>query len=203
MGSVRSQRSTRCPACALPAPVCLCAELPRVPSRATIVVWMHRAEAGKSSNTGRPAARIVEGARVVVHGAIETRASEDDEVTALAPGAQVLFPEIGAPVLSASSPPTTLIVPDGTWSQARRLTQRAILAGARLVALPPAPSRYGLRRRPREGALSTYEAIAHALAVLEGDGAVARMMPVFDAFVTRTLAVRGRRGESRPRPPPA
>jgi DTW domain-containing protein YfiP len=159
---------------------------------------MHRAEAGKSSNTGRLAVRVVEGARLVVRGALATRADEDTEVKALAAGAQVLFPESGAPVVSADDPPTTLLVPDGTWSQARRLAQRAIFAGARMVALPTASSRYGLRRRPREGALSTYEAVAHALALLEGEHVLAAMMPAFDAFVARTLAVRGRRGESRP-----
>ncbi len=89
----------------------------------------------------------------------------------------------------------TLLVPDGTWSQARRIAQREPDArGAELVRLPPGPpTRYGLRRNPREGTVSTFEAVARALGVLEGaEGAelAARLLETFDRFVDRALRVR-------------
>ena len=63
-----------------------------------------------------------------------------------------------------------LVVPDGTWTQAGRIARRDPAAiGAEHVKLPDrGPSRYALRSTDRPGAVSTIEAIAHALAILEG-----------------------------------
>jgi DTW domain-containing protein YfiP len=183
----------RCEGCALPPAECLCAAIPRLAVATRVVIWMHRQEALKSSNTGRLAARMLEGARVSVFG------RRDD-----APSwrrALVLFPLANAPLLTpelarqhAGGEAPTLVVPDGTWSQARHLMQRVAAEPDAVVArLPEEASRYPLRRRAREGAGSTFEAIAGALAILEGRHIHAQMMPIFDAFVARTQKVRGRR----------
>ena len=60
-----------------------------------------------------------------------------------------------------------LVVPDGTWRQARRLLRRELLPlGVPCVNLPEGlPSLYSLRRRG-EGNLCTLEATAAALACL-------------------------------------
>jgi DTW domain-containing protein YfiP len=85
-----------------------------------------------------------------------------------------------------------LLVPDGNWNQARRAFRRDPDArGAEPVILPPgAPSRYGLRRRPHDAAMSTLEAVARALGVLEGEVIERRMMEAFDLFVERASRVR-------------
>jgi DTW domain-containing protein YfiP len=87
-----------------------------------------------------------------------------------------------------------LLVPDGNWNQARRIVRRDPDArDAEPVALPPgAPSRYGLRRAPREGAVSTLEAVARALGVLEGEEAERALTVLLDAFVERTQLAAGR-----------
>jgi DTW domain-containing protein YfiP len=51
----------------LPVALCLCAEL-RASPRTRVVVMMHRREAATSSNTGRIAARVLEGARAYMRG---------------------------------------------------------------------------------------------------------------------------------------
>jgi DTW domain-containing protein YfiP len=112
----------------------------------------------------------------------------------------VLFPQVGARLLGAADAagePIVLLVPDGTWSQARRLLRRDDdLGGAEPVTLPPAaPSRYRLRRHVREGGLCTLEAIAQALAVLEGPEVEERLMGVLDRFVA--LALQARKGAVR------
>lgn len=63
-----------------------------------------------------------------------------------------------------------VIVLDGTWSQAKALWWRNawMLKCRRLILNPNSPSRYGnLRKEPRRDALSTIEAAALLLAILE------------------------------------
>jgi DTW domain-containing protein YfiP len=189
--AIRGRRAARCAGCWLPTALCLCAELPRVTVRTRVVVVMHRREAITSTNTGRLAARMLEGARVRVRGV-------DDAPAPLPEGRRlVLFPQAGARLLGAADAagePAVLLVPDGTWAQARRLIRRDDdFHGAEPVTLPPsAPSRYLLRRHVREGGLCTLEAIAQALAVLEGPGVEEHLMEALDQFVARAL--RARRG---------
>ena len=188
---MRSRRTPRCPGCWLPVGMCLCAELPRLVVRTRVVVMMHRREAATSSNTGRIAARLLEGASVRVRGG-----DRDLPTEPLPPGRRlVLFPAAEARLLTpedAAGDGVVLLVPDGTWSQARRLLRRdAIFQGAEVVTLPPAgPSRYGLRRHAREGSVCTLEAIGRALGVLEGGPIEAQLAAVLDRFVERSQRAR-------------
>jgi DTW domain-containing protein YfiP len=109
----------------------------------------------------------------------------------------LLFPHADARVLSVADgrgEPVVLLVPDGTWSQAQRMRLRDPDArGAEPVALPPGPpSRYDLRRSPRDGAVSTLEAVARALGVLEGVAVERALLALLDAFVERTHRAAGR-----------
>jgi DTW domain-containing protein YfiP len=155
-----------------------------------VVVVMHRREAITSTNTGRLAARVLEGARVRVRGAVDA-----EHEPPLPPGRRLaLFPREGARVLGPEDAEDGLVlfVPDGTWGQARRLVTRdADVRLAEAVALPPvAPTRYALRRNRREGTVSTLEAIAAALGVLEGPEVEAALADVLDLFVARSLRAR-------------
>ena len=152
-----------------------------------MVVVMHHVEVFRGSNTGRLAVRLLEGAELRVRGG--------RSVGPVAPEPAgrrlLLFPAQGARVLSADDAagpePVVLVVPDGSWQQARRVGKREALAhGAEPVALPPGPpSRYTLRVIRRPDAVCTFEAIARALAVLEGPSIEARMLPVLDEFLRR------------------
>ncbi len=189
-GGVRTRRIHRCSGCWLHVPSCVCAELPRLALATRVVLVMHHVELRRSSNTGRLAARVL-GAEVRVRGLPGAAPTEAPEGRRL-----VLFPAEKSRILTredAALGPVTLVVPDGTWKQASHAASRdEAAAGAEVVTLPPgAPSRYRLRRRPNDGALCTYEAIARALAILEGPEIEVRMMRALDLFVERTLALRG------------
>jgi DTW domain-containing protein YfiP len=163
--------------------------------RTRVVLIAHRREASTSSNTGRLAARMLEGAEMRV--LPRTQAPEPD--APLPEGRRLLlFPRGDARVLApedAAGERVVLLVPDGTWSQARRMIHRApVLAGAEFVTIPPAaPSRYRLRTPTRDGALCTLEAIAYALGILEGVTVETALLAALDDFVARSLAARAGR----------
>jgi DTW domain-containing protein YfiP len=82
-----------------------------------------------------------------------------------------------------------LVVLDGNWAQAKALWWRNawLTRLRRLVVVPDGPSLYGhLRREARPDALSTLEAVALALSVLERDATVReRLLAPFRELIRR------------------
>jgi DTW domain-containing protein YfiP len=75
-------------------------------------------------------------------------------------------------ILRAPPPgPVTLVVVDGTWSQAKSVVRdNAVLrALPRYAFAAPEPSQYRIRREPHEEYVSTIEALMYVLGALEGD----------------------------------
>lgn len=186
---LRGWRLVRCGGCGLTEALCVCASLPRLAVRTRVVVVMHHVEALRSTNTGRLAARMLAGASVRLRGVPEAPAEDAP------PGRRVvLFPSEGARSLRASdaADDLVLVVPDGTWAQARRIHRRDPAAqGAEAVTLPTrGESAYGLRRGARDGGLCTLEAVAAALGVLEGAAVEEAMREAFARWQERALRVR-------------
>lgn len=177
--------------------LCICALLPRIETRTRLVLVIHRYEDRKPTNTGRLAAECLTNSQVVVRGHA-TRASAPLSFSAETQPV-LLFPhEDAIPIGSLGKPsrPVTLIVPDGTWRQASKVRGRVPgLRDVPCVRLPVAePSRYRLRVDVHPQGLATIEAIARALAVLEGPSGerVQRALDhVLRAMVERTLWARG------------
>ena len=85
---------------------------------------------------------------------------------------------------------------DLSWRQASKMRKRVPgLAAVPCVTLPDAgPTDYRLRSEPHAGGLATFEAIARALCILEGDAGPAieaTMLALFRVMVERTLWLRG------------
>ncbi len=98
--------------------------------------------------------------------------------------AALLYPGPGAIDVERSPPPTdiTLVVVDGTWSQAKKLValNPALAALPRYAFRPPRPSEYRIRKEPHADYVSTLEALIHVLGVLEGDRD--RFLPMLRPF---------------------
>lgn len=187
-GGARGFRQPRCQGCGLTPALCLCAAWPALPAPFAISIVMPPQEARAASNSARLAKLWLTGSSCHVRGegaagsGLEARRDAGlrgpDELLRR-PHSALLFPGGNAPV---TAPPEVrhLIVPDGTWSQARRL-ERRWFAGAALPRVELAghfPSAYGLRRRadPQlRSQLCTFEAIAIAIAQL-ADPALARIL---------------------------
>ncbi len=152
------------------------------------LVLRHVSEAPKLSNTARWAALALPGAEIVDYG----RPGEALEDAFLAgPGAVALFPS-PHPAPAPVQPPRLVVVPDGTWGQARRMMQRvpALRALPRLSLCGP-PAGLRCRRPHREDGMSTLEAIAGALAALGHGDASARLLGLHAAGVERVLRLKG------------
>jgi DTW domain-containing protein len=189
----------RCPRCRLHTDLCACDVLGPFEVATELVVVAHRYEVRKTTSTGRLAVLCLAGARLCLRG---RHGASDDPVTwAAGRTPLLLFPSPSAVPLDAwkraqppDAPPVTLIVPDGTWRQAKRVRHRV----PGLAALTPvklsAPAACDLRlRRPRQPEqLATLEAIAHAFGILEGPAAQAHLMHAYRTVVERSLWSNGR-----------
>lgn len=177
----------RCPRCRFPAPGCLCPAVPRVRTRVEVLFLRHASERDRLTNTGHWAALALEGSSVLEQG---LPGSPLDASAVLAPGTWALFPSPHAPE-AGSAPPRRLVVPDGTWPQARRMMQRVPeLRALPRLALPPAGPALRLRR-PLAGGMSTLEALAAALRTLGEPEAAARLDALLAAGVELATRLRG------------
>lgn len=184
---------SRCERCHRPEGHCLCGLIPQLDSRTRVLILQHPSEVNHALNTARLAALGLNNAQLVVGEVFEDLAQLLE-----VPGyqARLLFPGEGAITLSeqgAESRPILLVVPDGTWRKARKLLHlNPLLAELPRVTLQNAPtSRYRLRKAPGPDALSTLEAIAHALQTLEPDRAFEALLRPFDALVEGQIAAMG------------
>lgn len=188
--------------------LCICGLLPHLATRTRLLLVLHQLEARKTTNTGRIAALCLAGSRVVVRGRDHGAVSPGSLPTAAgdlplwAPDTQpvLLFPHASArsiEVWRESPTPVTLIVPDGTWSQAIRARKRIPgLTDVPCAVLPAASSKdaagHRLRHDRRPGRVSTLAAIAIAMGVLEGAGVQQTLERVLAIMVERTLWTNGR-----------
>jgi DTW domain-containing protein YfiP len=181
-----------CPRCQKPLALCVCATLTEHRGKVQVLVLRHPQEKDRALGTARMIELQVAGAKVVtglswrnLAAALKTPA-EPKDWGVLYQGAKAARPGKDAPPLVAvdkKGAPLAdqkaglagikgIIVLDGTWSQAKTLWWRNawLLKCRRLVLAPERPSAYGkLRREPRRDSLSTLEAAALAVSVLERD----------------------------------
>lgn len=165
--------------------LCLCPDVPTVETRTRVVIVRHVSELNKSSNSGRAAALALRNSEVHDHGGPRGRVPED---ALQQPGTWLLFPEGPARAAPPDPPPRRLVVLDGTWAQARHMRQRLpALRGLPILHLPEAPAAaLRLREVPSPGHLSTIEAIAAALRLLEGEAPAAALEALFAQLVDRS-----------------
>jgi DTW domain-containing protein YfiP len=164
----------------------VCADIPRIETRTQIVIVRHVGEKFRSSNSGRAAALALVGSQLLDHG----HGAPLDPALLRAPGTWLVFPEGEPRRTPPSPPPERLIFLDATWQQARRMRQRVPgLRGLPILhlAIDEVPAAR-LRESPGAGRVSTIEAIAHALRLLEGDAPADQLERLFALLVARARA---------------
>jgi DTW domain-containing protein YfiP len=155
--------------------VCYCAALPTLETTTRIVILQHPRERDMPIGTARmaslclPQAQLHVGVRWDGHPALAAALGDPARPPIL------LYPGPGAKDILAEPPtgPVTLVVVDGTWSQAKTVVRDnpVLQALPRYAFATPEPSHYKIRKEPRAEYCSTIEALMHVLGALEGQPA--------------------------------
>jgi DTW domain-containing protein YfiP len=188
----RGSAPNRCPRCRVNHTLCFCDAFDpfRISGKVSLVV--HVRELKLTTNTAQFVREMLpEDSYFDVRGHVE--GPLDMGAVVARPGTPLfLYPHEGATTLTADfakslTAPYHLIVPDGSWQQARKVYDREpALQNVQCVSLPEGlVGEYRLRQARFPHWVSTYEAVAHALGVLEGEETKERLMALFRVFVQR------------------
>jgi DTW domain-containing protein YfiP len=175
-----------CMRCRRPTRACYCAHVPRIETKTRVVVVQHPRERDVPIGTARMATLCLPNSELHVTTSVGESRELARSLADPSRPAILLSPGEDARDIVNDPPktPVTLVVVDGTWSQAAKIIKRdpALRALPRYAFTPAAPSEYRIRREPEETFVSTIEALALALAALEGKSFDALFAP-FRAMV--------------------
>jgi len=191
--------NSHCPRCYQRLEICICPILPTITTRTEFLILRHIYEAERPSNTGRLVALAMPNARIIpCGGGTRIGLSPIDDEFLRVPGTWLLWPDGTGTQreMSGLTPPDRVLVIDATWQQARRLysSMPVLRALPRLVLPEPIRSRDRLREQHRSDGMSTIEAVAAAVAKLEGAEAAKPLESLYDEVVRRTISLRWGQG---------
>lgn len=189
----------KCKKCRMYEDMCLCSEiaklaLPVLKTKITLI--MHIKEWLKQTNTGKIVEFLYPNHDLILKGDIG-----DQELASFQPDTSyenlILSPAGGSQLtneyLSAFSRPVNLIVPDGTWSQARKIIRR----NSNLLKLPKVrlktvtKSGLYIRKHPEMLNVSTIEAVSEALSILENEAVKENFLNLFKTMMHNLYRRRG------------
>ncbi|MFC1762113.1 DTW domain-containing protein [Planctomycetota bacterium] len=193
----RKRMANRCFRCRMHADLCICSATPRLDLVTRLIMVMHYREITKTTSTAVLALNILGNSECRLHGEINHRLDLDD-LNDPDRRLLVLYPDPNAATLTTSllekeDRPVSLLVPDGTWRDVRRMRRRVLgLPYAKTVKLPAGPpGEWTIRKTTNPNHLSTCEAIARAYGILESPHVQIQLEAVFRLMVQRIRHSRG------------
>ncbi|MBL7665342.1 MAG: DTW domain-containing protein [Bacteriovoracaceae bacterium] len=183
----------RCGTCFLLPEVCLCSLIPNLNLSTKVSLIIHKLEMNRSSNTGRLALKALPNSAMIIRGlkndTPDLSQLFDDEYETL-----LLYPsddsiELTEDFVKGIKKKIQLIVPDGNWGQARKVhTRHKELANIKRVMIQrKGIDRQYLRKPHAENGMSTLQAIAYALGMIEGEAVQDQLLKLYNEKLTRTL----------------
>jgi tRNA-uridine aminocarboxypropyltransferase len=162
-----------------------------------ICLVVHHREMRRSSNTGLLALRALVNSEMRIRG--ETKDALDlSDLVASRYRTFLFYPsdnavELDKELVAQEPRPIQLIVPDGTWRQARKVHYRhpELKNVQRVKISTPHSSIFQLRAQHKPERMATLQAVAQGLGVIEGDLVEAQLIKLYHAKVERTLIGRG------------
>ena len=188
-----------CRICGLWEQFCVCALLPRIKSKAELLLIQHSSELLRQSNTGRLAEKMIEPCELISWGSREFPYCEE-ALNDPARNYLVLYPRahnrplVPADIRGSAGEETSLVLLDATWAQAKSMSRRIPdLQKLTFVSLPQstAPA-WKLRRSPGNGLCCTLEAAIRAMEIFEGEAHVRPLEMALELVMTRALHMRGK-----------
>ncbi|MES3036764.1 MAG: tRNA-uridine aminocarboxypropyltransferase [Bdellovibrionota bacterium] len=190
-----------CPRCALHKDLCICAVIPSLNLKTKVTLVIHAKELKRTTNTGRLAMDALVNSQMCVRGlkdeplSLENILTDQYESVLFYPSDDAIELEefVRARNSRAGKLPIQLIVPDGNWRQASKVSTRQ----SELAALPRVKITQAnlgashLRKEHFSEGMSTLEAIASALRIIEGDVVGATLLALYQAKLQATLRGRG------------
>jgi DTW domain-containing protein len=197
MSQRRAGHVNRCLNCRVNHFFCVCSYIRPFDIQSNVSLIVHVRELKLTSNTAQFAEKMLpHNAEVVIRGRMN-ETFDSGPILRKEGRPLFLYPHEDADELNDDfklkySGPYHLIIPDGNWQQARKVRQREKgFSNLMAVKLPPGiTAEYGLRKALHPEWVSTYEAMAHALGVLESIEVRDRLMEFFRVWVKYTQKAR-------------
>lgn len=187
--SVVLEGTKRCDRCRFAPRWCICAGFQAIECPLQIDVLIHHREFWRPTSTGRLINRVIPASR---HHVFRREAPPAREAVVSPDRTLWILHPRGEP-LPSDAPPSgvQVLLLDGSWPEAARMTQ-TVAPWGRLVRLPMAgPSRYWLRGQAREGNYSTIESLIFLLAALGLSQEETQLRLQFELHVYAGLRARG------------
>lgn len=174
MSKRRSTQGKRCEKCKINKMHCFCDQIKVHDTNTRVSIIMHHREKHLTSNTAKLATLTLSNAQIFQRGLPDKPFSIEQLNLEEGVLPLYLFPDEDAVLLDENflqnyPGPYHLIVPDGTWNQAKKVRRREPgLSDLLCVKLSDnVKGEYKLRNSVRDDGVCTFEAVIHALEVLE------------------------------------
>lgn len=192
-----------CARCGLHLKLCVCHLIPDLEFKTKVVLIIHSKELKRTTNTGLLAIESLKNSEVYVRGGgteVSQRSALDlSHLLNKNYETYFFFPsddaiELNSDFINKCSKPIQLLVPDGNWRQASKVYNRhpefksipKIKIGSNNLA------QMHLRAEHFAEGMSTIEAIARALEIIEGAETVQSLYKLYQAKLEATLIGRGK-----------
>lgn len=198
--NLNRKRKTKnpCSGCGLNPELCLCSEIPLLTLKTKLCLIIHHRELKRTTNTGRLALKSLTNSEMRIRG--EKDKGPLDLSDLLVPNYRtVLFypgdeaQELTTEFVKQSPLPIQLLVPDGNWRQASKVASRhpELQNIERIKISAKNTANQHLRAEHFDAGMSTLEAIAQALGIIEGAEVKDALLKLYHLKLTRTLKGRG------------
>ncbi len=182
----------RCSQCQFPASHCLCHQVVSIETKTQLVVLQHPSEVNHAKNSVRLLPLCLDNVRIEVG---ETQDDFTELKTWLLQQTRpiyLLYPSEDSQDISQadSHQDAILLVIDGTWRKAHKILMLNpwLLELTQLSIEPIQPSNYKIRKSKRSDSLSSLEAAALGINVLEPEVNISPLLDLFDAMIEQQLA---------------
>lgn len=186
MSMSRNSVEKRCQRCRMHELFCFCTHIKELKSETFVSLIVHQKEFFLPSTTSYYTNLILPNSSEILLRGVKDSPVDLENNLKLKGTPLVLFPDDDAQVLNEdwvqiNPGPYHLIVPDGTWNQAKKVCKREpfLKPLTKVVLQHNKHSKYQLRKAPSQDKLCTIESIIMALSYLETDKSIIKEMDAF------------------------